>query len=390
MKKEALIVGAGYAGSVSARVLAEAGWQVTILEKRNHIAGNAYDYIDENGVRRHQYGPHIFHTSSQQAVDFLSRFTDWYPYEHRVLGYIEGQLVPIPFNLTSIDRLFEQEKAEHLKQVLTDSYGRETKVPILQLRQSSDPEVRRLAEYIYEHVFKYYTMKQWGYSAEEIDPAVTGRVPVHISYDDRYFQDSFQKMPAEGFTVMFRKMLDHPRIRVQLNTEACEHIRIDLSQQKILVDGQVFDGLLIYTGLIDELLQYCQGDLPYRSLEFEIQTHEGDYQPVGTVNYPTPASQHPYTRISEYKKLMRPDTQPKDRTTIAIEYPCVYQRNGQKGRVPYYPVFTAASRAQYEAYRAQVAGMENLLLLGRLAEYRYYNMDAAVVSALKACEAYLD
>lgn len=383
-KYDVIIAGAGYAGSTAARVLAENGKKVLILEKRDHIGGNAYDYIDENQVRRHEYGPHLFHTSSKKAVEFLSRFTDWYPYEHRVLGYIEGKLVPIPFNLTSIEEIFEPEKAEHLKQVLIDTYGMETKVPILKLRENDDPDIRELAEFIYEHVFKYYTMKQWGYTVEEIDPAVTGRVPVHVSFDDRYFQDSFQQMPKEGFTPMFEKMLDHENIEVRLGVNALDHVQVSAEKGEISFDGEVFDGIFIYTGIVDELFGYCLGELPYRSLWFDVQTQEGTFQPVGTVNYPTPEEVHPYTRITEYKHMMASEDMPK--STIAVEYPFVYGKDNEKGNIPYYPVFTDESRKAYEAYVELAEKVPGLYLLGRLAEYRYYNMDAITERAVSFAE----
>ncbi len=381
MGPDVIIVGAGYAGCVTARVLADAGKKVLILEKRNHIGGNAHDYLDENGVMRHEYGPHIFHTNSERAVEFLSRFTDWYPYEHRVLGYIEDTLVPIPFNLKSIELLFSPEKAAHLKDVLINVYGMDTKVPILELRKSDDPQIQELAEYIFEHVFKYYTMKQWGYSAEEIDPAVTGRVPVLVSYDDRYFQDQYQMMPAEGFTRMFEQMLDHENITVQLETEAMDHLRIEPETGKVFYKGAVFDKPVIYTGLVDQLLNYVNGDLPYRSLEFDVQTKEGQFQPVTTVNYPSPAEEYPYTRITEYKNMQK--NPPKEKTTIAIEYPYVYDRNGDKGNVPYYPVFTDDSKQKYSDYVKLLENVPNVYLLGRLAEYKYYNMDAIVDAAIE-------
>lgn len=381
MRYDAVIVGAGYCGAVTARCLADYGKQVLVLEKRDHISGNAYDYLDENQVLRHEYGPHIFHTDSKQAVDFLSRFTDWFPYEHRVLGYLEGKLVPIPFNLTSIEMLFQREKADHLKQVLIDAYGMDQKVPILELRKNEDPEIRELADYIFEHVFKYYTMKQWGYTAEEIDPAVTGRVPVLVSYDDRYFRNRYQQMPKKGYTAMFQRMLNHPGIHLELGTDSSSRLQVDPAQKKVFLDGQEYPGTVVYTGLVDDLLGCQLGELSYRSLEFEIETEDGDYQPVTTVNYPTPAKQHPYTRISEYKKMMLHP--PVEKTTIAIEYPYAYDRHGKKGNVPYYPVFTEASRQRYQDYVSLLDGIQNLHLLGRLAEYRYYDMDAAVDAALE-------
>ena len=388
MKKDVLIVGAGFAGAVSARVLADGGRSVLILEKRNHIGGNAYDYLDENGVMRHAYGPHIFHTNSEKAVEFLSRFTGWYDYEHKVLGFVEGKLVPIPFNFTSIETLFDEGKAKHLEDALLRAYGSDVKVPILELRKHEDPEIRELAEYIFEHVFKYYTMKQWGYGAEEIDPAVTGRVPVLCGYDGRYFQDVFQKMPEDGYTAMFEKMLDHPRIEVRLETEAMDHLSLVPEEDRILFDGEVFDGIVIYTGLADHLLNYRFGDLSYRSLEFDVRTEKGRFQPVTTVNYPTPASVHPYTRITEYKNMQK--NPPEEKTTIAAEYPYAYSRTAEKGNIPYYPVFTEASKNSYEAYVKVLAPMERVYLLGRLAQYRYYNMDAITDAAIALAETILE
>jgi len=388
MPSDVLIVGAGYAGAVSARKFAEAGRHVLVLESRAQVGGNAADLMDSSGVRMHLYGPHLFHTNSGRAVDFLSRFTDWYPYEQRVLGYVEGRLVPIPFNLRSIELVFPPEKADHLKRVLIDAYGMEKKVPILELRKNPDPEIKALAEFIFEHVFKYYTMKQWGYTVDQIDPAVTARVPVHVSYDDRYFQDQYQMMPKEGYTRMFERMLDHPNIEVLLNTDANRLLEADPDHGEIRFRGQRFDGPVIYTGIIDSLMNYQLGELSYRSLWFDLQTREGDFQPVTTVNYPTPAEEHPWTRITEYKRIM--ENPPKDRTTIAVEYPYAYDRRAEKGNVPYYPVFTEESRARYQSYVDLVRPIPNLHLLGRLAEYRYYNMDACVVAALDFCSRMLE
>lgn len=383
MKPEVIVIGAGFAGSVMAeRYARDGGKRVLVLEKRAHIGGNMYDYIDENGVRRHQYGPHILHTNSREVIDYLSQFTDWYPYQHRVLGLINGVVAPIPFNLTSIERSFPKEKADRLKQLLIDAYGMEKKVPILQLRQHPNPELNELAEYIYEHVFLYYTMKQWGQTPEEIDPAVTGRVPVHISWDDRYFQDTYQMMPLHGFTGIFENMLKHEKIEVRLNTDAKSCLKVDLEHHRILFEGEEFTGPVIFTGAIDDLLDYPLGELPYRSLEFEIQTHPDTYQQAATVNYPTPAAQHPFTRITEYKLLMPAAEQPQA-TTIAIELPMAYHHDAPQGNIPYYPIAREDCRRQYEAYCELIRPISNLLLLGRLAEYKYYNMDAIIAKALQ-------
>ena len=384
MEYDVIIVGAGFAGAVTARRFAEDGKKVLVLEKRRQIGGNAYDWLDENKVMRHEYGPHIFHTNSAEAVSFLSRFTEWYPYEHRVLGYVKGKLVPIPFNLTSIEMIFPEDKAERLKQKLVQAYGMEKKVPILELRKNTDPEILELADFIFENVFQYYTMKQWGLTVEEIDPAVTARVPVLVSYDDRYFQNTFQKMPREGYTAIFRKMLKHPNIEVRLSTDALALLKPDLAKGSIQFEGADFQGPVIYTGLTDALFGYSLGELPYRSLNFDVQTKEGTFQKATTVNYPTPETEHAYTRITEYKHMMQ--NEPAEKTTIAVEYPLPYDRRSTLGSIPYYPVFTAENQKKYAAYKDLAARIPNLHLLGRLAEYRYYDMDAIVARALEMYE----
>lgn len=382
MAYDVIIVGAGFAGSVMAQKFTADKKKVLVIESRDHIGGNMYDYIDENGVNRHKYGPHIFHTNSKMVVDYLSQFTDWYPYTHRVLGMVNGKKVPIPFNLKSIEDSFEPEKAELLKELLINSYGMDCKVPILELRKNSNPYVNELAGYIYEHVFKYYTMKQWGLTPEQIDPKVTERVPVNVSYDDRYFTDRFQMMPKEGYTKIFEKMLEG--VDVLLNTKANSLLTIDTDNNKILFKGEEFTGKVIYTGDIAELLDYRLGELPYRSLRFDIETHDGQYQDVATVNYPTPHHQNSYTRITEYKLMM--EDYPKDKTTIAIEYPMSYDRKAYEGNIPYYAILTQANFNKYDEYRELVENIDNLYFVGRLAEYKYYNMDAIVEKALTMYE----
>lgn len=382
-KYDVLIIGSGFAGSVMAERFANDNKRVLILEKRSQIAGNMYDYSDDHSVLVHKYGPHIFHTNRKDVFDYLSMFTDWYFYEHRVLGYVEEKLVPIPFNLRSIELCFEEEKAKIIKENLISNYGMDKKVTILELRKNPNPVIVELADFIYEHVFKYYTMKQWGLSVEEIDPAVTNRVPVLVSYDDRYFQEPYQFMPKNGYTKLFEKLLSNPNISVQLNVEAKTRIELDWAKRTIKLDGNVFSGPVIFTGAIDQLLDYRFGSLPYRSEEFELKSMEGFYQQTGTVNYPTPANKHPFTRITEYKHLM--EKQPTG-TTIAIEYPLPYDENADRGNIPYYPIFTTENQTLYEKYVEAAKTFENLYLLGRLAEYKYYNMDAIIYRALQQFE----
>ena len=223
-------------------------------------------------------------------------------------------------------------------------------------------------------------MKQWGYTAEEIDPAVTARVPVLVSYDDRYFQDSFQQMPKHGYTKIFTEMLNHPNIEVRLNVDANLLLKPDVEKHEIYFEGKKYEGLVIYTGILDSFFGYCLGELPYRSLYFDVKSEKGNYQPVATVNYPDRSDVHPFTRITEYKHFM--DNEPEDKTTIAIEYPSAYNQHAEKGNIPYYPIFTDESKQKYNAYKELADKIPNLLPLGRLAEYRYYNMDAIIEHAI--------
>lgn len=385
MKKyDVIIIGSGFAGSVMAERFASTGKKVLVLEKRAHIAGNMYDYQDEKGVRVHKYGPHIFHTNRLEVIEYLSKFTDWYPYQHKVLGQVNDKFVCIPFNLTSIEESFDTDVSERLKNRLIETYGIEKKVTILELRKNEDPEIRQLADFIFDKVFKDYTMKQWGLTVDEIDPLVTNRVPVHISRDDRYFQDKYQQMPKDGYTKIFEKMLNHENIEVQINVDAKDFVRIDLEQNKVYFMGNEFDGKVIYTGAVDELLDYKFGVLPYRSLDFDLQSFDNrTYQAVGTVNYPTPANQHGFTRITEYKHMM--DEKPSG-TTVAIEYSLPYNKDASTGNIPYYPIFTESNQALYDKYVEALKPLTNVVLIGRLAEYKYYNMDAIIYRSLSVFE----
>ena len=353
-----LIVGAGYAGAVLAERLADSGKKILILDKRPHIGGNAFDKFDNAGILIHPYGPHIFHTNSLEVFSYLSRFTAWRAYQHRVLGLVDGNLVPVPFNLNSLRQLFPAGYAARLEEKLLGQYGYSLKVPILKMREETDPDLKYLAEYVYKNVFLGYTKKQWERTPEELDASVTSRVPVAISKDDRYFGDTHQAMPMYGYTRMFEQMLAHPNIKIMLNTDYRE------------ITSFVPFERMIYTGPIDAFFNYKYGHLPYRSLEFVHQTIQtAQYQPVGTVNYP---NDYQYTRITEFKHLTG---QQHPSSSIVFEYP---KADGD----PYYPIPMPENNELYKRYEQAAALESKVTFVGRLATYKYYNMDQIVAQAL--------
>lgn len=365
MKVDWLIVGAGFTGAVLAeRIASQLNQRVLLVDRRDHIGGNAYDYYDEHGILVHKYGAHIFHTNSEKIWTYLSGFTSWRPYYHHVQAAIDGKIVPVPFNLNTMDALFPRSMAERLERSLVERYGFGTKVPILKMLEESDAGLKELAQYIYKNVFHNYTVKQWSLKPEELDPSVTGRVPVFVSRDDRYFQDTYQGIPKHGYTELFRRMLAHPNIHLLLKTEHREAIA-----------GVRFDRM-IFTGPIDEYFDYCHGPLPYRSLRFEMR-HERDtsFQAVAVVNYP---NEHSFTRVIEFKHFSGQQSQG---TTIAYEYPEAHEPGLN---VPYYPVPRVEHREQYDKYLREAQRTDDrVIFAGRLADYKYYNMDQAVGRAMK-------
>lgn len=376
---DCIIVGAGIAGAVAARKLAEEkNKKVLILERRSHIGGNCYDVKDEYGILIHEYGPHIFHTGIQEVWEYLSRFTEWYAFGHEVVAKVGDQLIPVPFNLNTLHIVYEKEKADRLEQKLKDAYGEGSRVPIMKLRENEDPDIREIAQYVYENVFLRYTMKQWGQKPEEISPEVTGRVPVLISYDNRYFQDTYQGVPLHGFTKMFEKMLHHENIEVRLETD-CKEV-LSFQGDQIFFEGTEFQGDVIYTGAIDELFECRFGRLPYRSLDFHFEHYDQDsYQGHSVVNYTVSEE---FTRITEFKYLTgQKDT---EGTTIVKEYPFAY--SGAKGEIPYYAILNEENQKLYEKYKDLTKGMKKFHLLGRLAEYKYYNIDAMTKKALELAD----
>ena len=352
-----LIVGAGFAGSILAERLAhEHGARVLLIDRRNHIGGNAYDELDEAGILYHKYGPHIFHTNSEQVVEFLSQFTEWRPYEHRVLAQVRGQLVPIPINRTTLNMLFDAglETDDDAAEFLASRAE-----PVEDIRTSEDVVVNAIGRELYELFFRGYTRKQWDLDPSELDKQVTSRIPTRTNTDDRYFTDSFQAMPLDGYTAMFEKMLDNPLIEIRTGVDFRD------------VRNEVDSGHIVYTGPIDEYFDFRFGKLPYRSLKFDHQTIDQEqYQSVGTVNYPSPDV--PYTRISEYKHLTG---QQAPRTTITYEYPTA---EGD----PYYPIPRPENQELFKRYEALADETPGVTFVGRLATYRYYNMDQIVGQAL--------
>lgn len=349
-----LVVGAGYAGSVLAERLANAlGKKVLIVEKRSHIAGNAYDYYDEHGILVHKYGPHIFHTNSADIFRYLSRFTEFRPYEHRVLASVDGQLVPIPINLDTVNRLYGTSMtALELPEFFAKQAEKRS------IKTSEDVVVNAVGRELYEKFFKNYTRKQWGMDPSELDASVTARVPTRCNRDDRYFTDKFQAMPRHGYTRMFERMLAHPNIKLLLNADYRE------------VKDAIACKQVIYTGPIDEFFDFRLGKLPYRSLEFVHETKNvSRHQPVGTVNYP---NEHPYTRITEFKHLTG---QEHEKTSIVYEIP---RAEGD----PYYPVPRPENNQLYARYKELADATPDVHFVGRLATYKYYNMDQVVGQAL--------
>jgi UDP-galactopyranose mutase len=350
-----LIVGAGFAGSVLAERLAtQAGKKILIIDKRNHISGNAYDYYNEDGILIHKYGPHIFHTNSKDVFEYLNQFTQWRPYEHRVLGSVDGQLVPIPINLTTINQLY----GLNLNSEQVEDFFASKAEKISRVQTSEDVVVSKVGRELYEKFFRGYTRKQWDLDPSELDASVTARVPTRTNKDDRYFTDTYQAMPLHGYSAMFQKMLSHPNIKIMLNTDYKEII--DFIPHK----------KLIYTGPIDSYFDYCYGKLPYRSLEFKFETIDAEYfQSTGTINYP---NEQLYTRITDFKYLTG---QKHSKTTIVYEYP---RAEGD----PYYPVPRPENAEIYKKYQNLAATITDTYFVGRLATYKYYNMDQVVAQSL--------
>ena len=363
--KKNLVVGAGFSGAVIANLIAtKLNEKVLIIDKKDHIAGNCYDYRDKNGIMIHKYGSHIFHTSNEKVWEFIKQFGDFNQYMHKVIAIIDGIETTIPFNFNTLYDVFPQTMAKRLEEKLLEKFEYNKKVPILEFQKQDDKDLKFLANYVYEKVFLHYTTKQWGVSPEDVDGAVTARVPVYLSKDNRYFQDKYQGIPLDGYTKLVENMLNHPNIEIRLNTDYK-----DITEE--------FDRLF-YTGAIDEYFDYEIGKLPYRSVNFKIEEYDREfYQSNSVVNYPC---NYDYTRIHEYKHYLSDKS---EKTVIAKEYSEFFEL-GKNER--YYPIPKDENTELYNKYLEKTKGLKNVYFLGRLGDYKYYDMDKAILRAIELFE----
>ncbi|MCR4660957.1 MAG: UDP-galactopyranose mutase [Clostridia bacterium] len=370
-----VIVGCGITGSVIAERLAVNNKKVLIVDRRNHIAGNIYDYIDENGILVQKYGPHIFHTNSETVMEYLSKFTKFIDYKLQCKVSMLGKITPSPFNFQTIDDYYDLKKAKKLKQELKKEYPNTERVSIIELLKSDNETIKEYANFLFDNDYSLYTAKQWGVSPSEIDVNVLKRVPILLNYDCDYFGDKYQCMPELGFTKMIQNMLNSRNIDIKLGYDILNDLKLD--ENMVILNNNEYKGKIIYTGPIDELFQYQNGELDYRSLYFEIKRlDEDEYQDGAVVAYPAAKG---FTRITEYKKLPYQDIDGK--TTIAIEYPLKYMINSKSE--PYYPISNPTNNKKYLEYQNNLCKFPNLIVCGRLGNYKYYNMDQAVQNALE-------
>ena len=371
MSQTNIIVGSGFSGSTMARLIAEKlDEKVVVVDKKDHIAGNSYDYRDENGIMIHKYGSHIFHTNNEKVWSFLKQFTDFNTYMHEVVGILDGIEAQIPFNFTTLYQIFPETLAKRLEEKLLKKFEYNKKVPILEFQKQDDEDLKFLAEYVYEKIFLNYTTKQWGVSPKDVDGAVTARVPVYLSKDNRYFQDKYQGIPLEGYTKVVEKMLDHPNIEVILNKDFAEFKK---ENSDLLKNARIF-----YTGSIDEFFDYKFGKLPYRSVNFKFETHNREfYQTHACINYP---NNYDFTRIHEYKHYLNDKS---EKTVIAKEYSEFFEL-GKNER--YYPIASEENAKLYQKYLDEAKNLKDVYFFGRLGDYKYYNMDLAVARAIELFE----
>ncbi len=379
---DVLVVGCGLSGATVARVLAEKGYHVKIQERRNHIGGNMYDYVDKHNILVHKYGPHTFHTNDKVLFDFMNKYSDWEEYKLTCGAEINGICTPTPFNYQTIDDFYSDEKAEKLKKRLENAFPNRTTITVVEALNCADNIVKEYAQFLFDNDYSLYTSKQWGVSPSEIDVSVLKRVPIRLGYETGYFEDKYQVMPKTSYTDFFVSILDNRNIKVELNVDALDYIVLN-SDNKLIIDNKTFDGAIVYTGALDALFGYKYGQLPYRSLKFVWNNEKiKSKQDMPVVAYP---QEEGFTRIVEYNKL---PVQVTESTTYAVEYPLQY--DPKKNQEPYYPVLTSKSKEQYKKYLSLSKGTDNLFLCGRLADFKYYNMDQALKKALKVSEQILE
>lgn len=371
MSQTNIIVGSGFSGSTMARLIAEKlDEKVVVVDKKDHIAGNSYDYRDENWIMIHKYGSHIFHTNNEKVWSFLKQFTDFNTYMHEVVGILDGIEAQIPFNFTTLYQIFPETLAKRLEEKLLKKFEYNKKVPILEFQKQDDEDLKFLAEYVYEKIFLNYTTKQWGVSPKDVDGAVTARVPVYLSKDNRYFQDKYQGIPLEGYAKLVEKMLDYPNIEVILNKDFAEFKK---ENSDLVKNARIF-----YTGSIDEFFDYKFGKLPYRSVNFKFETHNREfYQTHACINYP---NNYDFTRIHEYKHYLNDKS---EKTVIAKEYSEFFEL-GKNER--YYPIASEENAKLYQKYLDEAKNLKDVYFFGRLGDYKYYNMDLAVARAIELFE----
>ena len=379
--KNIIVVGAGFSGSIIARRIAEdMNHKVRIIEKRNHIGGNAYDEYDENGILIQKYGPHYLNTNNYNVIKYLKQFADLYPHDAKLLSYIDGEYIQLPFNFKTMQQLVGYENSEILLKKMREYFRGRDRVPIFEILQCEDKDISNYGNLLFEKAFKTYTAKQWGVNPNEIDRSVIDRVPMAMNFDERYLNKDFQYLVKKGFTSIFDNMLDHENIEVIKNTNAMNFIKLE-ENHRISFNGDQID-LLIYTGAIDELFGYKYGILPYRSLDIHYDYYDMDSKlPCEIISYPQAEG---YTRSTEYKKItLNCDAK---KTIVATEYPCEYNPNDPKSNIPYYPTLTKESQELYRLYLHEAEKYGNIVLCGRLAEFKYYNMDVCIEHALEKFE----
>ena len=378
---ELLVIGSGLSGAVIANKFAKKGKKVLVLEKRNHIAGNVYDK-KISGVTTHMYGPHIFHTNNEEVNTYMKQFWTLNDFKNKVEGMVQDMIVPIPFNFTGVERFFIEE-AEEIKAKLIDKYGENNRVTIFELLSNNDEQLKKVANFVYKNIFENYTTKMWGVHPNDIDQSVLKRVPIITGYGTRYFSDKYEGVPTEGYTSAVQKMLDHKNIEVKLNTNAVDIL--ELKDGKVFIDNVEIKCPIIYTGALDELFNFEYGELSYRSLKIDFEEEPvKKFQSTAVVNYPA----HPkMTRITEYKNMTFEET---ETTIISKEYPGEYSRESKDFNIPYYPMANDESRKQYDKYLKKLNEFKNIYPLGRLARYKYLNMDQIVYDSLELTKQLLD